>query len=153
MRRHDGLDGAVLAQEIGRQHFDRRLRAARADRADHGGEMRGAAVGKIVAIDRGDDHMGQPELGHRLGDVLRLCGIERARQPGLDVAEGAGAGAGVAHDHEGGVLLLPALADIRAAGLLADGVQAVGPHDLAGRGIAGRDRRPDPDPVRLARLG
>ena len=48
---------------------------------------------------------------------------------GLDVAEGAGACAGVAHDHEGGVLLLPALADIRAAGLLAHGVQAVLAHD------------------------
>ena len=79
--------------------------------------------------------------------------IERARQAGLDVAEGAGARAGVAHDHEGGVLLLPALADIRAAGLLAHGVQAVGAHDGVRLDIAGRHRRLDADPVGLLGCG
>ena len=87
------------------------------------GEMRRAAVVEIVAVDRGDDDMGEPELGHGLGDMRRLVRIERAGQAGLDVAEGAGARAGVAHDHEGRVLLLPALADIGAAGLLAHRVQ------------------------------
>ena len=82
--------------------------------------------------------------------MFGLGGIERAGQPGLDVAEGAGAGAGVAHDHEGGVLFLPALADIGTAGLLAHGVQAVGAHDSRRRDIAGRDRRLDADPVGLA---
>ena len=114
-------------------------------------EMRGAAVGEIVAIDRGDDDMGEPELGGRLGDMLRLMRIERAGQPGLDVAERAGAGAGVAHDHEGGVLLVPAFADIRAARLLAHRGEAVFAYDVAGVGIAARDRRADPDPVRLGR--
>ena len=42
------------------------------------GEMRGAAVGEIVAIDRGDHDMGEPELEGGLGDVLRLSRIERA---------------------------------------------------------------------------
>ena len=81
--------------------------------------MLGAAVGEIVAVDRGDHDMGEPELDGGLRDMLRLGRIERAGHAGLDVAEGAGAGAGVAHDHEGGVLLVPAFADIRAAGLLA----------------------------------
>ncbi len=76
--------------------------------------------------------MGKPELGRRGGDVLGLGGIERAGQSGLDVAEGAGPRAGVAHDHEGGVLFLPALADIGAAGLLAHRVQAVFAHDPLG---------------------
>ena len=42
---------ARLAQEVGREHLDRRCRALRADRADHGGEMRRAAIVEIVAID------------------------------------------------------------------------------------------------------
>ena len=81
--------------------------------------MLGAAIGEIVAIDRGDHDMGEPEFEGGFRDVFRFRGIERAGHAGLDVAEGAGAGAGVAHDHEGGVLLVPALADIRAARLLA----------------------------------
>ena len=44
--------------------------------------MLGAAVGEIVAIDRGDDDMGEAELRDRLADVRRLVRIERARQAG-----------------------------------------------------------------------
>ena len=112
-----------------------------------------AAVGEIVAVDRGDDDVGEPEFRRGFANMRRLVRIERAGQPGLDVAEGAGARAGVAHDHEGGVLLLPALADIGAAGLLADGMQAVGAHDGVGVGVALRHRRLDADPVGLLRLG
>ena len=97
------------------------------------------------------DDVGKPELEGRLGDVLRLVRIERAGHAGLDVAERAGAGAGVAHDHEGGVLLVPALADIRAARLLAHRDEAVLLDDPAGVGIAARIRRAHPDPVRLRR--
>ena len=86
---------------------------------------------KIVPVDRGDHDMGKLELRHRLRHVLGLVRIERARQPGLHIAERAGARAGVAHDHHGGVRLLPALADIGTAGLFADRVQAVRAHDLA----------------------
>ena len=75
--------------------------------------------------------MGEAELLDRIGDVLGLVRVERARHAGVDVAEGAGAGAGVAHDHEGGVLLLPALADIGAARFLADRDELVLAHDRA----------------------
>ena len=51
--------------------------------------------------------------------LFRLQRIERTGDAGLDVAERAGPGAGVPHDHEGGVLLVPALPDIRTAGFLA----------------------------------
>ena len=91
----------------------------------------------------------KPELGGRFADMRGLVGIERAGQSGLDVAERAGARAGVAHDHEGGVLFLPALADIRAAGLLAHGDEAVVAHDLLRGEIARRHRRLDADPVRF----
>jgi hypothetical protein len=82
---------------------------------------------------------------------MRLVRIERAGQSGLDVAEGAGARAGVAQDHEGGVLLVPALADVRAARLLAYGVEAVLAHDGMRRGVALGHRRLDANPVRLAK--
>jgi hypothetical protein len=65
-----------------------------------------AAVFEIVAVDRRHHHMMQSQLRHRLRQILRLMRIERARHAGFDVAEGAGARAGIAHDHDGGMLLL-----------------------------------------------
>src|SRR5205807_1856329 len=56
----------------------------------------------------------------------------------------------IAHDHEGRVLLLPALADVGTAGFLANGMEPLGANDAAGLGEAGRPRRLDPDPGRLA---
>ncbi len=78
-RRDDRFERAVLAQEVRRQHLDRRSRAACADSADGVGEMLRAAIVEIVAIDRGDDDVGKPELGGGVGDMLRLGGIERLR--------------------------------------------------------------------------
>ena len=116
--------------------------------------MLGAAVGEIVAVDRGHDDVGEPELGDRVGDARRLGVVERVRQPGAHVAEGAGAGAGLAHDHEGRVLLLPALADVGAARLLADGGELVLAHDAVGVGEARRRAgRAHADPGRLLGRG
>jgi hypothetical protein len=137
--------------EVGRQHLDGGVGRQPADAPDHFGEMRGAAIHQVVAVDRGDHHVLQAELLHRQGDMLRLQRIKAERPAGLDVAEAAGPGAGIAHDHHGGVPLAPALADIRAGRLLAHGVQAVLAHDPAGLEIAFRGRRLDPDPRRLAR--
>ena len=155
MIEHVGLGGddrrqhARFAQEIRRQDLDRGRRAERADRTDCLREVLGAAVGEIVAVDRSHHHMMQSELRGRLGDAKRLAWIERARQPGLDVAEGARPRAGVAHDHEGRVLLFPALADIGAASFFADGVEPIAPDDGVGIEIAARHRRLDADPVGL----
>ena len=82
--------------------------------------------------------------------ILGLVRIERQWQAGAHIAEGAGARADLAHDHEGGVLLLPALADIGAPGLLAHRHQPVLARDAARVRIAARARRLDADPVRLA---
>src|SRR3984885_6309853 len=83
--------------------------------------------------------------------MLRLTGIQSTRHSRLDVAERARPGAGVAHDHERGVLLVPALADVRATRLLANRNEAVFLDDVAGIRIAARGRRADADPVRLRR--
>ena len=52
-------------------------------------------------------------------------------------------------EKEGGVLLVPALADIRAGGFLAHCDEAVLLDDLAGIAVATGVRCPYPDPVRL----
>src|SRR5690606_17034294 len=113
-------------------------------------ELPRAAVGQIVAVDRSDDDVLETEPGGRRGDMFRLERIDLARHPGLDVAERAGARADVAEDHHRRVLLAPALADVRAGRLLADGVEAEFAHQRARLVVGLADRRLDPDPVRLA---
>ena len=149
-RCHDRLQRAVLAQEVRGEHLDRGVGRQPPDGADGGGEVGAAAVGKVVAVHRGDDDVIEAELGHSLRHVLGLRGVERAGQPGLDVAEGAGARAGVAHDHHGGVAPGPALGDVGAAGLLAHRMEAVLAQDGPRLRELRRGRRqPHPDPVGL----
>jgi hypothetical protein len=117
---------------------------------DNGGEMRRAAIGQVVAVDRCDDDVLQPQPRHGVGDAGGFIGIERHRLPGAHIAERAGSGAGVAHDHHGGVALGPAFADIGAGGFLADRVQPVLPHQGAGLVIDRMGGRLDADPGGLA---
>ena len=124
-----------------------------AQRLDHLDELRRAAVGQIVAVDAGHDDMLEAELGRGGRDMLGLERIDRARHAGLDVAEGAGAGAGVAKDHHRRVLLGPAFADVRAGRFLAHGGEVELAHQPPRRVIAFADRRLDPDPVGLALPG
>src|SRR5690606_14367041 len=97
--------------------------------------------------------VGEP---HRLDcpcHACRLVGIQRQGDARCHVAECAGAGADLAHDHEGSVLLVPALAYIGAPGLLTDRDELVRLHDLPRFGIAFGYRRLDADPIRLAKHG
>ena len=75
------LGGAGLAQEVRGQHLDRGRGRRGADGADGGGEVRRTAVRQIVAIDRGDDDMREPQLGHRIGDAVGFVGGERRGWP------------------------------------------------------------------------
>ena len=77
----DRLQRARLAQEIRRQNLDRRRWLAARIAAMTSREMPCPAVGEIVAIDRGDDDMGEPELGDGLGDAGGLV-AGRARAAG-----------------------------------------------------------------------
>src|SRR3978361_298532 len=83
--------------------------------------------------------------------MLGLSRVERTRQAGPHVAERAGPRAGIPHDHEGRVFLLPAFADVGAARLLADGDQPMLAYDRSGLGIARGARGLDANPVRLLR--
>src|SRR3546814_15388703 len=69
--------------------------------------------------------------------------------PRLDVAEGAGARAGVTEDHHRRMLFRPAFADVRAGRFLANRMQIELAHQLARFGITGASRRLDANPVGL----
>ena len=66
-----------------------------------------------------------------LGDPARLAQVEGAGAAAADLAVGAGAGADLAQDQEGSGAALPALAQIGAVRLLADGVEAGVAHEIA----------------------
>ena len=86
--------------------------------------MSRAAVGDVVAVDGGDDDVLQLHLLGRLGDAQRLQRVGRCVRPaGVHVAVAARARAGVAEDLEGRRAAAPALGDVGAARLLADGVE------------------------------
>ncbi len=94
---------------------------------DRARDVRGAAVEQIVAIDHREDDVLQLEPRDGPGHVLRLAAVDgAARVAGGDGAEAAAARADVAEEHDGRRPLGPALADVRAARLLAHGVEIEG---------------------------
>ena len=110
--------------------------------------MFGPAIGDIITVHRGDDHMVQPQFLDRIGHAARFKDIQRlGRFAGGNVAKGTGAGANFAHDHHGGMALGPAFAHIRATCLFANGHQFMFTHNVAGGFIAFGGRGLDPDPI------
>src|SRR3546814_7068383 len=74
--------------------------------------------------------------------MLWFLPVDGAGHAGLDVTKRAGAGAGVAQNHDRRMLLGPALANVGARRLFADGREVFGPHQppcfskaCAGRGL------------------
>src|SRR5262249_20978136 len=110
----------------------------------------GAPVRQVVPRPPGHRGVPQPHGGHRLGHPPRLVPIQLGRPAGVDLAEVAAPGALVAADQEGGLPILPALVDVRAAGLLADRVQPLAPDQRLQFGVLGAGAQPGPDPRRLA---
>jgi len=83
----------------------------------------------------------------RFRDPDRLSQVEHLGPAGFHRAEAAGPGTGVTQDHEGGGAGLPAFADVRAARLLAHGVQVEPAHDALQLGVVRPTRQADPQPV------
>ena len=116
----------LVAEEVRRQYLDGRLGHLVLQCTNGRGVVTGALVEEIVAVDRRDDHVGQPHLRRGLGEAQRLERVGRCVRPaGMDVAVAAGSRARVAEDLEGGRAATPALRDVRAARFLADRVQAL----------------------------
>ena len=120
------------------------------DLADRLGEHARPTVGQVVAGDAGHDDVLEAQAAERLGDPPRLVVVEPGRPAGLDRAEPAGPGAGVAQDHDRRGPLVPALPDVRAVGLLADGVEAEAAEEPLEVVVVLAGRHPGPDPVRVA---
>jgi len=118
------------------------------DAAGGRGHVGGAAGGQIIARDLGHDDVAQAQLLRDLGHVQGLLRIERTRLAAGDVTETAVARALAAHDHKGGGVLLVALAQIGAVGLLADSVELQILHE-GGHLVDGLLVVRDLEPVRL----
>ena len=146
VRVHHGLQRGPVAPEVGDQHLDGAARRQLANPADALGEDPRAAVGLLVAVDAGQHGVLQPHGLHRLADPARLVGVQQAGPAGLDLAEAATAGAGVAHEQEGGRAAPPALADVGAHGLFAHGVQALAAEELGELAVLRAVGRPDAQP-------
>ena len=119
-----------VTTEIARQGLDKHLWRLELDAADGVGKVAGAAVGQVVAVDRGQHNVAQAPPAQGFGCVLGLVRVQRGRAARrLDAAEAAAACARVAHQHygcRGGVFATaaaPALADVGAARLLTYSVQ------------------------------
>jgi hypothetical protein len=129
--------GLLLAEEVGGQHLDGRIRQPPAQRAHGLGPVLGAPVGQVVAVDRGHHDVAQPHARRGRGDLAGLERVERiAVLAGEHRAVAAGPRARVSHDLERRRPAAEALADVRAAGLLADRVQAVAAQDPLELGVA-----------------
>ena len=116
----------------------------------HGlGVQPGAFVGQVVAGDAGDGGVAQLHGRHGFGDPARLVGVVVGRLAGVDLAEVAPPRALRAADEERRLAVLPALVDVRAAGLLADGVQAFALHEVLQPAVLRAHPRLRLDPVRL----
>jgi hypothetical protein len=117
-----GFDDAVQAlavlDEVGGKDFDRGT-GSLADREHALVEMFAAAVGKVIARYRGDDHVFEAESCGGFGDALRLVEFQRIGSTSRHGAKSAWSGANVPHDHEGCGLLRVALHAIGAFGIFA----------------------------------
>ncbi len=72
----------------------------------------------------------KPQDSDSLSHADRLLMIKPQRAPRFYIAEAAASGTNVPEDHKGGGFLIPALADIWAAGALAHRVQTFIAHEL-----------------------
>src|SRR4051812_19696244 len=140
----------LLAAEVGREHLDLAARRLAADLADDADERAGAVVGQVVAVDARDHRVAEPHPRDRPRDAGRLERVVPRRLAGLDVAEAAPARARVAEDHERRRPAVPAVADVRAGRLLADGVEVLVADEPVELAVARAARRAGLEPRGLA---
>ena len=151
---HDGPQPVVRAVEVGDQDLDAHARrASRASAVIVSAKIREPPSGRSSRATLVTTTCSRPSCADRLGDAARLVVVEPGRPAGLDGAEPAGPGAGVAQDHDRGGALVPALPDVRAVGLLADRVEVQAAEQALEVVVVLARRHPRPDPVRVASEG
>ena len=122
-RLEDDAQQLGVAREVGGQQLDAGARVELVDHPHRLGVQPRALVGQVVAGDAGHRRVAQVHLHDRLGDTAGLVGVVVGGLARVDLAEVAAARALAAADEERRLAVLPALVDVRAAGLLAHGVQ------------------------------
>jgi hypothetical protein len=118
------VDRVEVPREVTDQRLDQEIGAQRLQARHRLGDVRGASVEQIVAVDHGEHHVLKRHRRDGPRHVLGLAHVDlSAGVAGRHGAEAAAARADVAEQHHGRGALAPALAHVRAAGLFADGVQ------------------------------
>ena len=115
-----------VALEIADKCFNGQVGAGIVNPVNRFGPDSGSAVGQVITINRGDDNMRQAGSGQCIGYPPGFIKVHLSRSSCLDVAEPTGSRAGITEDHDGCRASAPAFTDIRAGGLLANRVEAVG---------------------------
>jgi hypothetical protein len=114
-----------------------------------------ALVGEVVAVDARQHDVVQPDFVDGVGDVCGFVIVECVHPPGFDVTEVTATRAAVAHEHErrraGAISPAPALAHVRAVGLLTDRVEVALAEGLLDFGEALARRWPHLQPLGFSR--
>src|SRR5664280_633470 len=127
----DRVHGRHVRPEVGGEDLHGGARVELLQLGDHNGEVGGAAVREVVAVHRGDDDVLEPHR-HRGRSTRTSPPNSPAPRPAVrDRAVAARARADVAHDQERRGAAGEALAAVRAARLVAHGVQPAAAHHAA----------------------
>ena len=128
-----GCERAPVALEVGDEHLDRAAGDALADRPDAGREDGGAAVLLVVAVDGGDDRVAEAHARDRVGHARGLRRDRAARRAGpvLTAQKPQARVQTSPRIMKVAVPAVPALAEVRAVGLLAHRVEVEPAHEPA----------------------
>ena len=138
------------AVQVGDEDLDARTGAGQADLTHGVGNDSGSTVWQVVAGDHGYDRMPEAHPQRRFGYSTGFVEIGLRWASGGDGAESAVPGADAAQDHERGGAHRPAPPLVRAAGLLADGVQRLVAHEPPEAGVRVTGAEPNLEPLRPA---
>jgi hypothetical protein len=120
--------------------------------ADSLGKVLCTAIIQVIAINRGNNHMAEPQFCNRISHAPRFKNIKCIRAPGRNVAKRTTTGTDFPHDHHCCVPLAPTLTDIWATRLFTDSNQLIVAHNIPRFFITFTDGGFYADPIRLARL-
>ena len=146
------IDGIEVAAEVAEERLDEHVGPKLFQPANGSRDVPGAPVEQVVPVDHRHDDVLERHPREGSCDVLGLANVDRAS--GLacrDSAKTAPARARVAQQHHGRRPLAPALAEVGATGLFADGMQVEIAKRLLELRVALAAGGPDLEPRRLGR--
>ncbi len=128
---HHHRHGVAVAHEIAGEHLHRAALGGTVDGADGIRQHLGATILEVVAVDHRDHHVFELHSRDGIGDAHRFTEVHSTGQSRFHGTEAAAPGTGITQDHERRrAVFPPALMDIGAPGLLANGVQPFLAHQV-----------------------